>query len=235
MKKHNFVEKYFLISIIILFSFYFIYRRVYLHLFYDIKYDKYTIVCAKYNRDVTFLKYIPIKSVVIVKDIDVPNIAHESTSYLYYIINNYDNLPENLIFIHDENISWHHYGKITINIYKWIDEYQKNGSTYYEFNHLTTPKVTNMKIFDKYWNDVFQESCGNYKDAKPHTGKCCAQFIVSREIIRKRPIELYKKMYDWLINNTHGTGNGDKNDLYSGYYTSRYAEWTWRNLFNPND
>jgi hypothetical protein len=42
-------------------------------------------------------------------------------------IENYDNLPENVIFIHDEDESWHHDGKITDNIYKWIDEYERGG------------------------------------------------------------------------------------------------------------
>ncbi len=206
---------------------------------FDLDYNNYMIVCAKYNRDVSFLQKIKyINSVVITKNVDVPNKAHEATSYLYYIINNYNNLPENIIFIHDEDESWHHTGKISKNIYKWISEYESNGSTYFEFNNTIIPKVIKDReplvydVFNLYWNDLLQESCGDYINSGPETGKCCAQFIVSRDIIKQRPIKFYQNMYNWLINNTHGEGNGDKNDPYSGYYTSRYAEWTWRNIFN---
>jgi hypothetical protein len=35
--------------------------------------------------------------------------------------------------------------------------------------------------------------------------KCCAQFIISREVIRRHKKEFYEKIYDWIIKNTIGT------------------------------
>ena len=67
---------------------------------------------------------------------------------------------------------------------------------------------------------------------KPDSGKCCAQFIVSKERIINKPIDFYKGLYKWLVENTNGEGNGDQNDIYSGYMTSRYAEWSWRYIFS---
>ena len=100
---------------------------------------EYLIVCAKYNKNTDFLKNTSIPSIVIEKNKEVPNVAHEATSYLYYILQNYESLPPNVIFIHDENGSWHHEGDITDNLEKWIKEYEKEGG-YYEFNNMKIEK-----------------------------------------------------------------------------------------------
>jgi hypothetical protein len=205
-----------------------------------INYDDYMIVCAKYNKNTNFLQDIPIQSVVITKDIDVPNKANEASSYLYYIINNYNNLPNNLIFIHDEDESWHHEGYITKNIYKWIYNFEKNGSTYYEFNNKYYNKNDAKKyehdvydMFIKYWEYIFETPITNYENTPSTRYLCCAQFIVSKKVIMKRPLEFYKKIYDWLMDNSNENGSKTSglNDPNSGYYMGMYLEWTWRFIF----
>jgi len=233
----------YIILILLICIFYFVARNT-IYNYTTIDYNNYAIVCAKYKNDVSFLEKVPIKSAVITKDIDLPNIATESSSYLHYIIKNYDNLPDNIIFIHDHNESVHHIGKFTDNIDAWINAYQKNGFTYYEFSSYDiTKEIVKTKfretpefynIFKIYWDSVLQKSIGDYDAAEPNNGKCCAQFIVSRDTIRNRPIEFYQNMYDWLMNNTSGTGLGDPIDPYSGYNTGRYAEYSWRFIFNPD-
>jgi hypothetical protein len=194
----------------------------------------YLVICAKYNKNTDFLKELSIPYLVIDKTV-VPNVANEATTYLYYIINHYDSMPKNIIFIHDENESWHHPGKITENIDQWIKEYEKKGSTYYEFNTMVIehPSDYHNEAEKDLWENVFTPYICSYKNATPFSGKCCAQFIVSKKQIRKHPKEFYEKYYDWLINNTTSVGNGSPDDTYSGHNTSRYAEWSWRFIFSP--
>lgn len=194
----------------------------------------YFVVCARYNKNVDFLKEIGIPYKVIEKT-EVPNVANESTSYLYYIFKNYEILPENIIFIHDEDESWHHEGKITENIKGWIQEYEKLGRTYYEFNNETKkkPKHYTTKAEKKLWEEVLEPEIGKYSEAKPLEGKCCAQFIVSKKQVQKHPKKFYKDYYDWLLENTSDEGKGTRWDIYSGYHTGRYAEWSWRFIFSP--
>jgi len=195
--------------------------------------DDYVVICANYNKPTDFLEEIPIKSIVLKKGEEIPNKAHEATTYLHYMIKNYDNLPENMIFIHDENESWHHDGKITERIYEWIEKYEKNGKTYYEINDKEqNVKEWNNKTHEKFWNEVFLDYFGEYDKCKKVDGKCCAQFIISKNNILQHPKSLYEKYYNWLVTNTHGEGNGDEKDEYSGFYTSRYAEWTWNTLLS---
>jgi len=203
---------------------------------FDNKYANYHIVCSKYNKNVHFLNRININSTIIEKGTNVPNKAHEATSYLHYIIENYDKLPENIIFIHDEDESWHHKGKISEQVYNWINNYIDLGKTYYEFNSEPIEKdfnvYNNNRVYRDFWEKFIEPITGEYSEALPENGKCCAQFIISRNKILKHPKNYYKNMYNWLIANTNGEGNGDKEDFHSGYMTSRYAEWSWRFIFS---
>lgn len=204
--------------------------------------NNYHIVVAKYKKDVSFLDETGIPYTVVTKE-EVPNKGHEATSYLHYIIKNYENLQENLIFIHDENESWHHTGKITENVHKWIKGYEKSGSRYYEFNFNTTvPSVpvrgiamdlySKNEAYQDYYDTCLRKELGSPDQITPEKGLCCAQFIISRETILVRDKEFYQRIYDWLVKNTNGEGNGDPKDSYSGYNTSRYLEWGWAAIFN---
>jgi hypothetical protein len=219
----------------------------------DIDFNKYFIVCARYNKDVSFLDNIPIKNIVLQKGIkpgEIINKANEATSYLYYIINNYDKLPDNIIFTHDEDESWHHDGKISENIYKWIKYYEDNKLEYYNFNnYITNWKEVDMDKNVIIYKDGTEESVNWFSIYKkfymetlkpyniilktkhfPSIG--CAQFIVSKKAIQNNPKEMYKNIYKWLIDNTQGEGNGNPDNLHSGYYTGRYLEWSWHFIFD---
>jgi hypothetical protein len=72
------------------------------------------IVIARYNEDLSWLKKIPktIKITIYNKGLDnieypsikLPNIGRESHTYLYHIINNYDNLADQTIFCQGDSI-----------------------------------------------------------------------------------------------------------------------------------
>jgi hypothetical protein len=203
-------------------------------------YSDYIIICARYKKDVSFLDNIKIKSNVIQKCIDnnscdndtCPNVGNEASSYLYYIINNWNTMPQNIIFIHDENESWHHRGKITENIYSWIAEYENTGSKYYEFNSVSVdPAVlsnihpNDHKEFQSFYSDNLEKYLGKWKDLELKPRKCCAQFIVSRDQIKKNPLEMYKSIYNWIL-----TYQNDKTERLS-FQKGLYCEFVWNFMF----
>jgi len=112
----------------------------------------------------------------------VPNVANEATTYLFYIIKYYYTLPRNIIFVHDNEISLHHYGKITTYVHAWIREYERHNSTYYEFNDWDIKKsdaeINNTGMHD-FYTTCMEPVVGPYHLVEPNEGKCCAQFIVS--------------------------------------------------------
>lgn len=206
----------------------------------DIIDDKIVVVCAKYKRDVNFLNSIPYKHVIIEKDIDVPNIANEATSYLKYIIDNYNNLPNNIIFIHDENESYHHNGKFSdilpLIIQKHIYE---DKNEYYELNNCSATLITHIGLnfvenITHFWEDIFQKQLGfgSINATLPLSRKCCAQFIVSKNRVLCRSKEFYEYFYNWIISKCTTQGRSCKWDPFSSYNMGRYCEWTWHAVFN---
>ena len=114
----------------------FIYILIFICLiFYTDKYEcftinNYIIIVAHYNEDITWVKNLKYKYIIYEKlkknsKYYCPNYANEATTYLKYICDNYNNLPENIIMLHGENESWHHDGKITANIDKYIENLPK--------------------------------------------------------------------------------------------------------------
>ena len=202
-------------------------------------YSDYNIICARYKKDVSFLNDIKIKSNIIQKCIDdncdtntCPNIGNEASSYLYYIINNWDTMPNNLIFIHDENNSWHHSGAITENIYSWIKNYEDTGSKYYEFNSVSVdPAVihgvhpNDHKEFQIYYSENLEKYLGKWKDLELKPRRCCAQFIVSRNQIKKNPLEMYQSLYNWIL--TYNMDHVDRPSFQKGLY----CEFSWNFMF----
>lgn len=210
----------------------------------NINYSDYEIICARYIKDTSFLNNFKIKSNIIQKCIDnscnnntCPNIGNEASSYLFYIINNWNKLPKNLIFIHDENSSWHHNGNITDNLSIWIKEYEDNGSIYYEFNSMTVDPTIIYNAdsnkepgFQKFYSENLEEYLGKWTDLPLKPRKCCAQFIVSRKQIKKNPLQMYVKIYNWIINDKLEDHN-DKTEKEKSYIKGLYCEFTWNFIF----
>ena len=197
------------------------------------KYKNFHIVCAKYDKNTDFLNKINIKNTIIKKKIDVMNNGFEASSYIYYIIKNYNKLPDNIIFIHDENKSWHHKGMLSNVLYKHIDYYNNNNLKYYNFNdkklsiNILNKEIDN-KFFDKFWNECMYYKYGSYKNIEVNDN-CCSQFIVNKNNILQHDKLFYINIFNWIKNNT--IDNNDSSILNSNYHVGRFLEYTWNIIF----
>ena len=180
-----------------------------------------TIVTSHWKEDLTWLTKSKFPVVLIDKEgADpspfvpqhvIPNLGLESTAYLKYIIENYDNLPEAVAFIHGhetaphqnhdrplleviEGANWSKYGFIPLGNTHWaegfLDEFvpTKDGISY----------VVRLHTF-------FQSLCIPIKGGIPDKGApwihdLGAQFVVTRERILANPKKLYEGWY-YIFNN----------------------------------
>jgi len=191
----------------------------------------YKIVVARYNESIEWLNTEMSNCIVynkgnklgIENEILLENIGRESETYLHYIITNYDNLPDVVIFT-QARISDH---KGSDDVKYLIDI--KNQALQYSMslNFAIHNDVGNNIHFDKEWNlrqnGYFLKD--NYKNNTPITFLewfktnisinypnpiffyCNAIFAVKKENIIKRPIEYYKKLIlevNHHINSTEG-------------------------------
>ncbi|KAL0477982.1 hypothetical protein AKO1_002285 [Acrasis kona] len=197
----------------------------------DVPYDKaeVVIVVAGYLFDTSWVRrYLPEYSHVVYTKLDLAskyNVPHnkgkEAHIYLKFIIDHYHNLPNHTIFLHGhgseswhdtrlyrtiknldyneeyKNLNWHHHYDLERD---WKDEYEKTRDHWPE-------------VFVKY-GIPFPERICYY---------CCAQFMVSKEAILRRPFNFYKEYYDWMADTQ-----------VDDYYTSRISEYTWHMVFGQD-
>jgi hypothetical protein len=144
------------------------------------------------------------------------NKGMEANAYLAYIVQNYNNLPSTIAFIHPHKdgypIAWHtdnneHSNVISLQTLN-INFIQSNG--YANLRCVHDPGCPNevMPFRDPpedhrtieaampdAWRDLFNNTDVPHILATP----CCAQFAVSSKQVQKRPLDVYKKYYTWLM------------------------------------
>jgi len=204
------------------------------------------VVASKYKEDTEWMKKLKYPYVIYTKNenevskYNIPvNKGNEASVYFKYIIDHYDSLPSYVFFIHAHESDWHHKSSMASKIndmnldgnYKNLNdtEYQivvtyKNGITIFNGSKKIVEHEHNNYAFvkmEEWYNENMKDYLGPLKyNSIINVDLCCAQFLVSRETIRKLPLEFYKKQYDWLMNT-------DVNNYYSG----RFYEWTWGFIF----
>lgn len=150
------------------------------------------------------------------------NFGKEASVYLKYILDYYHSLPPYVVFLHDEQFSWHHQGDIS----KCVLAQQGKSDKYKNFNKVKLGSIHNvggwwrdMDVwFTRYLEPVIgsHSKYGDWTVDKP----CCAQFVVHRDRIRQFPRTFFEDLYGWISTTPWPSGQ-----------TGRFLEWTWELLF----
>jgi hypothetical protein len=174
------------------------------------------------------------------------NKGAESSSYLKFIINNWDDLPKRVCFLHGHERSWHQEFDM-IEKLRGIKNTTGFPDHFFPLNDLRVDTMEEFRhwkyeLFSPVWNAV----------VKPHLKMECpgriicdgsAQFIVSRECIRVDRLPLYQDLYDYCIGTKRWEGDEEWRDasgyIYSpggqNYYGgSFFLEWIWHLVFNAS-
>jgi len=178
----------------------------------------YKIVVARYNEDIQWLKrakdncifYNKGNKLGIENEIMLENVGRESETYLHYIIDNYNNLPNVVVFTQARIAD--HKGSDDINYLLSI----KNQALIFNLslNFVNHHDIGQSNDWDKEWNlrngEFYLKD--NYKNNNPITFINWfknnidsnypnpiiiyrnAIFAVKKENILKKPIEYYKKL-----------------------------------------
>jgi Protein of unknown function (DUF3431) len=216
-------------------------------------YDNIVIVSSHYNEDLEWLKKSPWKVVICDKPgaslssfrsdpsctLDV-NRGREASSFLKYIVENYDNLPPKMAFIHGHEHSEHQ--KYPKGLLEAIEDAKSDEFDYISLNNLiqikkdsgTSPELPrhqHMKLEDhpkvyeemrKTWSSVFEPILG-VKIPEYFRFKGQAQFIVSKKAIHRHGKDVYRKFYDFMMD-----PNGD--DWARGVI----MEFVWHMIFTDS-
>ena len=151
-------------------------------------------------------------------------------AYLTYVIDNYDNLPAVMAFIHPHRngfwAAWHTDTPLHDNVDSLrrlrTGFVRRNGYVNLRCNWNPGCEVEhreNAHVTVEIWQELFDET------EKPEKigAACCAQFAVSREQVLKRPKEDYLKYRQWVLDT-------ELKDRSSG----RVMEYLWHVIFGKD-
>jgi hypothetical protein len=191
------------------------------------------VVISKYNEYSDWINEI--KHNVLVYDksenpiknsIQRPNIGREAETLLYYIINNYYNLPEITIFLQGDPRS----NPISYTYQEVLNIINSNHK--YELKNICTfDGICNLK---QYWlkscyvlNNILFDNNSIVK----YSSGC--QYIIPSNSITQRPIELYKLLYNKILQYGDKPLNDKKENLEDGI-DAWTLELIWGSIFDTN-
>jgi len=165
------------------------------------------------ENDVLWLESLPYPIVAYSKELrPTVNDFHrtEAGKYAHFLCNNYDFLPDLVIFLHGHATAWHRTPEIIIDLINKIEEGRSNPKklltdfAYFSFSSVVWSEEEFVKIFPilnhtwiAFLGKHFVHPLEDYGDFIKGN-KCCSEFIVSSARIRTRPRELWCDFFHFL-------------------------------------
>jgi len=149
-----------------------------------------------YTKNIEGCKYIERSKIF-----ECVNVGMEASSYISYIIDNYEKLPDYVAFVHGHEESYHQ-NDTTLNLIK-DSFYSSVDNGYNSINRKDWRNIFSDDVYD--WSKNWKLLKENYKYLNiklpiPNRLECtaCAQFIVSSKNILLNGINDYKNILKWL-------------------------------------
>lgn len=151
----------------------------------------------------------------------IPNKLREAGSYLWFIVNYWNHLPERMFFIHGHETSDHMKMSLPDAIKKYYDR------PFQDFNHFFTYnlKITQEQdLFIEMWNKLMAYRFGSIPTEIFF--EFGAQFVVSKSVVKNHPLSFYRKLYDYTCEKAENS--------HIDYLMGVFFETIWPIIFNPD-
>ena len=159
-------------------------------------------------------------------DYGVPNKGNEASSYLNFMLTHYDELPDTMIFLQDQQTSMHNQNMVLILRQLHLDAapYLPLNSVYMPFmdprDFCNVRKCIASSGIQKYLNRTSLPL--HHMDI---AFTCCAQFLVSKAAVRARPKAMYRDLYRYT------TGASDFGQRSDSFARGECLEVLWHVIF----
>ncbi len=191
------------------------------------------VVVSKYSEDVEWVKKIKYPCLIYDKSstpvessIHRPNIGREAETLLYYIITNYNSLPNKTIFLQGDprsNPVTYTYDEVINEVNKEHDNSLKTiltweGHTDINQYWLKTCGILNSLLFEG--DSMVKYSSG-------------VQYVIPKDVILNRPIDLYITLHMLVVKFGHKGLIANLDNL-NGGIDAWTMELVWGSIFNIN-
>ena len=152
------------------------------------------------------------------------NVGGEATAYLKFIIDYYEHLPRSILFLHGHRYAYHQEDLLIL-----LNQIRQRDyvDSYCNINSVAWGTLgENNELLARHW----EEWIGGWLGEMPETeggwifDRCCAQFIVGRERIRRYPKRFYEEALEVMYREG---GEGKEESRKVGLV----MEWIWGYIF----
>lgn len=147
------------------------------------------------------------------------NRGNEALAYLAFIVTNYDRLPDETVFVHDHDRSWHHDGSIVDKIHA-LD---MRSHSYVNLNRFPRQALKDAGDDPRIAFEDAHIAFENPPSLEDVSYDSCAMFAVTRDRIIARPLEFYQRCLTYIMTSQTPT-----------FYVSRLFEYTWAWMFDTD-
>jgi Protein of unknown function (DUF3431) len=180
-------------------------------------------VIAKFKEDVSWVKELSCPYKIYDKDKDIPNVGREAETYLRYIIEHYDNLPDHVVFL--QGHPFDHLWEKNINYLNKCIQSINNSDVTRSLNYVvqeshniyTRTRESFKALFDSPLSDTVNVCWG-------------AQYIVPKSCILNRPKEFYEVIRKVMVDVNNTQYNNMTNCLVCPWTLERM----WLYIFDKN-
>jgi hypothetical protein len=178
------------------------------------KNTRYLALVNYYDHDVSWAQRLHHPHIIYYKNradkepFSAANKAKAEINLMKFIADFYDNLPINIIFLHQYEFKpFSHDGSVVdiVNHPEFELRYNTSASAgYWSINRDRMESVSHhvdWMLKSGWWPNCMEPYFGPIRDVGDFLlGKtCCSQFVVSRQRIHSLPREFYRNSYDWLV------------------------------------
>lgn len=152
--------------------------------------------------------------------------GYEASLFLKSIIDNYENLTENNVYIHGCEFSDYHEGSMADLIQERV--FESKGYNNINKKYLRTVYNSHFEYYiEHFYDKVLKPYIGSHKpfgDWHNNT-RGYSQFIVSRDAILSKPKQMYIDLFDWIQHSDYGE-KIEEPDI-----EAKFLEWSWNLIF----
>jgi hypothetical protein len=202
--------------------------------------SNYTIVVAKYKEDTSWTDCVKDRVKIYNKgpDGDIPNIGREGETFLRYIIENYDNLPDYIIVLQGDPFA-HMPPSVNENTLCYFLQNKKFDNPNWKIEpcygiYLTENIDDNPGLLV---NDYYKFFFGKDIEDGRYSYVAGCQFFIRKEAILQNPKELYIKLQSMLVKGSekyeknHAQAHKGPNDFDETLINGWTLERLWQNFF----
>ncbi len=200
------------------------------------------VVIARYDENVSWTTKLNMPYTIIQKQPNL-NVGTESWAFVHFIIENYENLPDRILFVHGHENSYHqdHPTWYIANNLNWNLEYMNINTRRFDEQYISS--IDDFEDIERHYRKSYKLwIADNWYDLygslpRPHTLFFLGynQFVLSKKNILRHPKDFYKRMLKWLettdIDRKMYVGPSYNFDRAKAYVSGRICEYTWHYIF----